>query len=217
MLNKSNTNTTMEEDDGTEEEVNHETVERINMIEEKITTNLAKADGLMEKCGEHSNTTLYGHYIQLQIGLDSFQDALAKFLKEKCKRPRGLLEFMFNNSIKQLGVGEFIAEHSGYEQTNGRALNTLKNFKAIDAAQIAAYDETHPSHGKIKERFTLYEELAEKLHALAVRMKSQARIDHDEFDNTVLDLTFVWNKVFPEVPYFNKLHFIMMHYPEFVC
>ena len=84
MLNKRNTNTTVEEDDSTEEEVDLEIVERINMIGKKITTNLTKADGLMEKCGEHFDTTLYGHYIQLKIGLDSFQDALAKFLKEKC-------------------------------------------------------------------------------------------------------------------------------------
>ena len=63
----------------------------------------------------------------------------------------------------------------------------------------------------------MYEKLAEKLYALAVIMKSQAKIDPDEFDNTVLDFILVWNKVFPEVPYFNKLHFIMIHYPEFVC
>ena len=84
MLNKRNTNTTVEEDDSMEEEVDLEIVERINKIGEKMTTNLAKANGLMKKCGEHSSTTLYGHYIQLKIGLDSFQDALAKFLKEKC-------------------------------------------------------------------------------------------------------------------------------------
>ena len=51
---------------------------------------------------------------------------MTTFLQKKSKRPRGPLKFVFNNAIEHLGGGQYNPEHGGYEQTNGRALNSLK-------------------------------------------------------------------------------------------
>ena len=47
-------------------------------------------------------------------------------------------------------------------------------------------------------------------------MKSQKTIESKNFDNKVLDFILAWDKAFPGKQYFNKLHFVMMHLPEFV-
>jgi len=59
-----------------------------------------QAEALWEKCKEHAVQTNYGHYVQLQIGSMSFYSALLKMLSPKSKRPRGKLEFVFNNAIE---------------------------------------------------------------------------------------------------------------------
>ena len=47
-------------------------------------------------------------------------------------------------------------------------------------------------------------------------MKSQKKIDSTKFDDAVIDVIVEWDSVFPDEPYFNKLHFVMCHLPEFV-
>ena len=47
-------------------------------------------------------------------------------------------------------------------------------------------------------------------------MKSQKRLDPDNFDIKVIDVMLAWNDAFPGDSYFNKLHFVMVHLPEFV-
>mmetsp|Transcript_6110 Transcript_6110/g.13845 ORF Transcript_6110/g.13845 Transcript_6110/m.13845 type:complete len:175 (+) Transcript_6110:1329-1853(+) len=109
-----------------------------------------------------------------------------------------------------------MAEHGGFEQTNGRALDTIGKFGLIAKVCVAAYPSTHPIHSKVKEDFALYEDVAAKLHSLALLMKSQKKIDSDQFDNTLLDFILAWDETFPGRTYFNKLHFVMMHLPDFV-
>lgn len=110
-----------------------------------------------------------------------------------------------------------MAEHSGFEQTNGRAVDTLENFEAIAKVCVGAYDSSHPIHEEVKTKFALYEDVAKKLHLLALSMKSQKKVDSDEFDDKLLDVILAWDKAFPGRQYFNKLHVVMMHLPEFVA
>ena len=85
---------------------------------------------------------------------------MSTFLQKKSKRPRGRLEFVFNNAIEHLGGGQYNPEHGGYEQTNGRALNSLKKFSVVAAACEVTYDESNGStnniHSKVKEHFAKF-------------------------------------------------------------
>ncbi|KAL7536007.1 hypothetical protein ACHAXR_006865 [Thalassiosira sp. AJA248-18] len=188
-------------------------------IDEQITALREKAEDIWNECQNHAETTKYSHFVDLQIGNASFYKALTTFLQNKSKRPRGRLEFAFNNAIDVIGGGGYNAEHGGFEQTNGRAINSLENFSDIADVCEATYDETNGINGihiKVKALFAKFRVLAKALYSLAVLMKSQKKIDPDYFDIKVIDVMLAWNETFPGVPYFNKLHFVMVHLPEFV-
>ena len=70
-----------------------------------------------------------------------------------------------------------MAEHSGYEQTNGRALESIEKFTILSKACVGVYPAESPMHSKVKESFVLYEDLAKKLFALFLLMKSQKTIE----------------------------------------
>ncbi|KAL7540284.1 hypothetical protein ACHAWF_006640 [Thalassiosira exigua] len=185
-------------------------------IDAQIAALTARAKEIWNQCKEHSEASNYGHYLQLQVGLTDFYAALSKYLAQESKRPRGMLEYVLNNAIEHIGGGEFMAEHSGYEQTNGRALNSLSKFDKIAEVCKSAYPVEHPLHNSISEIFDSYADLARKLFRLCRLMKSQKRIDTDEFDEALLDFILGWNTQFPGTPYFNKLHFVMVHLPDFI-
>ncbi|KAL7525991.1 hypothetical protein ACHAWF_001590 [Thalassiosira exigua] len=172
---------------------------------------------IWEQCKAHYETSKYGHYLQLQIGLADFLASSSKFMSEGSKRPRGRMEFVFNNAIEHIGGGCFMAEHSGFEQTNGRAMNSLKRFNNIAAVCKMVCPEGYPLHSKVINLFETYSDVAAKLYKVCRLMKSQKPLDLDTFDEALLDFILAWNKAFPETPYFNKLHFVMMHLPEFVA
>ena len=73
-----------------------------------------------------------------------------------------------------------------------------------------------PLQSQVKDLFEEYQDLAKKLYVLCRLMKSQDKLDSETFDDAVLDFIIAWNSVFPDIPYFNKLHFVMMHLPDFV-
>ncbi|KAL7531358.1 hypothetical protein ACHAWF_003733 [Thalassiosira exigua] len=75
---------------------------------------------------------------------------------------------------------------------------------------------SNPLHLQVTELFNEYPDLAQKLYLLCQLMKSQEKLNPDAFDAAALDFILAWNAVFPEEPYFNKLHFVMMHLPDFV-
>ena len=100
------------------EEVLEEEVDKLNA---KINDLYKQVDDLLKNLTDHSENTKYGHYILLRKGLITFEAALKKYLKDNCKRPRGFLEFVLNNAI-ELFSGQFMAEHSGFEQTNKNAM-----------------------------------------------------------------------------------------------
>ncbi len=102
--------------------------EDVTQLDDEIDNIMNDMNDLLEEINDHCLDSKYGHYCQLQIRLSDFSKSLAKFLSNGSKRPRGKMEFIFNNAIEYVGGGVFMAEHSGYEQTNGRALNTLQNF-----------------------------------------------------------------------------------------
>ena len=47
-------------------------------------------------------------------------------------------------------------------------------------------------------------------------INSQKRLDPDKFDNILLDFALAHMKTFPNVDVYNKLHFLLHHYPDFV-
>ena len=91
--------------------------EEVDKLNAKINDLYKRVEDLLKDLTNHSENTKYGHYILLRKGLITFEAALKKYLKDKCKRPRGYLEFVLNNAI-ELFSGQFMAEHSGFEQTN---------------------------------------------------------------------------------------------------
>ena len=86
--------------------------EEVDKLNAKINDLYKRVEDLLKDLTNHSENTKYGHYIEA---------ALKKYLKDKCKRPRGFLEFVLNNAI-ELFSGQFMAEHSGFEQTNKNAM-----------------------------------------------------------------------------------------------
>ena len=64
---------------------------------------------------------------------------------------------MSKNAIRYIDGGQYNSEHGGYEQTNGKASNSLKTLpvSVIAAACEATYDESNGStnniHSKVKE------------------------------------------------------------------
>ena len=95
--------------------------EEVDKLNAKINDLYKRVEDLLKDLTNHSENTKYGHYILLRKGLITFEAALKKYLKDKCKRPRGFLEFVLNNAI-ELFSGQFMAEHSGFEQTNKNAM-----------------------------------------------------------------------------------------------
>jgi len=205
-------NKTSNHDDGDDGEVDPESVN----IDEQITALREKADEIWEKCKHHSTETHYSHYVQLQLGCAPFYKALAKFLQPQSKRPHGPLEFTFNNGLEYIGGGKFNAEHGGFEQTNGKAMNSLERFDDIATACEVTYPEGHRLHDQVKAYFAKFRVLAAKLFALTKLMKSQKKIDPADMDYKVIEVMLAWNDTFPGKAYFNKLHFVMVHLPEFV-
>ena len=111
-----------EEDEVAQNVVPEEVLEEeVGQLNAKIDDLYKKVDELLKNLREHSENTKYGHFILLRKGLITFEAALKKYLKDNCKRPRGFLEFVLNNAI-ELFSGQFMAEHSGFEQTNKNAM-----------------------------------------------------------------------------------------------
>ena len=190
--------------------------DEIAELESSVEDATKKIADLWEQCPEHCSSSGYGHYCKLQVGLSELYQALNKFTSDKSKRPRGKIEFLFNNLIESIGGGEFMAEHGGFEQTNGRALNTLQKFPEIVSVILSSYADDDPKKQLAEEIFGKFEDLAEKTFKLMTYLKSQERRCPDEFLDLLLDFVMSWEDTFPDVPCFNKLHFLMRHVVEFI-
>ena len=68
-----------------------------------------KISELWEQAKDHCSNSGYGFYCKLQIGLTELYSGLEKFLKDKCKHPRGVIEHLFNRLIEIVGGGEIHA------------------------------------------------------------------------------------------------------------
>ena len=73
-----------------------------------------------------------------------------------------------------------------------------------------------PIQAEVKARFEEFKDLASKTNALMKMIESQDKLDPDEFDRTLLQFILVWEKTFPEVASFNKLHFLVKHCSDFI-
>lgn len=91
----------------------------------------------------------------------------------------------------------------------------LEHFDNIAAAVVGAC-EGLPIEEEVRTRFEQFQDLAEKEFVLLKMIKSQDKLDPDEFEDVLLDFVLSWRKTLPDVDVFNKLHFIFEHYPDFV-
>ena len=180
---------------------------------EEATERIAE---LYEQCHDHISSSGYGHYCKLQLGLTEFYTGLTKFLSKKSKHPRGKIEFLFNNLIESIGGGKFNAEHGGFELTNGQALDTLENFEEIVRVILSSYATDDPKEPTAKKLFKQYADLSAKTFELMKYLKSQKRLDEEVFMNLLLDFVLAWEETFPDVPCFNKLHFLMRHVVDYI-
>ena len=188
----------------------------VSALDEDIAESVTKMNELWINCRKHNIESKYGHYVQLLVGLSELYKALTKFLASNSKRPRGKIEFIFNNAIEFVGGGEYMAEHSGYEQTNGRALNTLKNFADVKALCLSAIDSSDAIFPKAQAMFELFDDLVIHMYALLVHLKSQQRLSVSKTEKLLVSFFEAWDKAFPFVTYINKMHFLMEHVIEFV-
>ena len=93
----------------------------------------------------------------------------------------------------------------------------LQHFPSIAGACVAACEDLpDPIKAKFKARFEEFEDLASKAFTLLKMIKSQDRLDPDKFNEALLDVALAWKKTFPNVDCFNKLHFLLEHYPDFI-
>ncbi len=110
----------------------------------------------------------------------------------------------------------YMAEHSGYEQTGGRVLNTLENFADIKALCISAIDPEDARKEKAEEMFKKAEHLAKHLYNLLVFLKSQKKRCPERAKKLLLDFFDAWDATFTIIRHINKLHFLMEHVIEFI-
>lgn len=161
---------------------------------------------------DHAEESGYAHGTQLYQGMMLFHDGLSKFLSSSSKRAHGKLEFIFNNALEYIGGGKFSAENGGFDQTNGRALSSLEKFDDIAEVCVKAFGQ----NSELEQLFEGFKNVAHALFILAKMLKSQGKLDHQKLEDAIIDFIVEFRRVFPGVPYFNKLHFIVMHVPEFV-
>ncbi|EJK58477.1 hypothetical protein THAOC_21391 [Thalassiosira oceanica] len=185
------------------------------IIDTQIEQLRARANAVLVELEEHAEASSYGHFVQLQLGLVTLHDALDKFLKDSSKRERGKLEYVFNQSIQVFG-GTYGDQHGGFNLTNGRILRELENFDKIATACRAAYPAGHSLHEVVQEMFDRYELFAKNFFNVAKLMKSQRKIDSEEFDGKLLDMILAYDAAFPDESYITKLHFLVYHIPDFV-
>ncbi len=199
------------DDDGSEEE------QCETELEEVITQLSAEAQFFRDAYTEHATESHYGHYVQLNHGCTTFMAAIKRY-QAKSKRPKGKLEYVFTKAIEQRGIGngKYMAEHSGYEQTNGNALKSLENFDKIVKVCISACDtDACDVRERLKEMMATFNDVAKKLLRVCLLLKSQKKCDPDEFDTAVADYASAYLDTF-DGKSFNKLHFLIAHITSFV-
>ncbi|EJK61049.1 hypothetical protein THAOC_18519 [Thalassiosira oceanica] len=186
-------------------------------LEDKIICLQERADDILEQCQAHSENTQYGHLVQLQVGLLSFHDALAKFLKDGGLRPRGPIEFAFVAGLEHIGGGSFNKEHGGHEMTNQSSLNTLEYFGEICDLCANVLEPSSPFYAQVRHAFDLFREVGEAVFEVAKDMKRQDMLDADKFDEKLADLVIAWDAAYPDDQYINKMHYLLTHLSDFIA
>ena len=186
-------------------------------LEKEIELYRTKAREEWKMCKEHAETSGYDHYLQLHAGLLLFKEGLTMFLSGSSKKPHGKLEFVFNNALEHVGGGLFSAENGGFDQTNGRAMNSLEKFDDVADVCVRAYESSDPIYEEGKQMFDGYRLLAKTLFEVTKYMKSQKKQNVDEFVKLLVQFLAKYEELFPGERCFNKLHFVMWHLVEFIA
>lgn len=163
------------------------------------------------------DTTENAHHAQCLKGTKLLVDKLTEILSPASKLPRGKLEYVYETSLRKIGGGSFCPEHGGRDQTNGKAMQSLENFSAIvDACIASCASEQDEKRAEITKKFEGFRVAGEALFQLNLKIKSQKKLDPDDFENAIATFLVALEKAFPDYNYYNKLHFLANHATEFV-
>ena len=197
------------------EELEEEEMFDENAFDEKLLLLTAEYDELNENFKQHIKDSGYGHYVQEFTGLSAFSEAASKFMLPSCKKPHGILEFLLIQLIKYLVGVDFRKENGGFDLSGGDAMDTCECFPQISKTIVSSIDPSDPSYQHVKHLFDGFERVADCLLNWGRALKSQERVAPARFLDTLLLLIATWDDVFPDVPYFPKMH-DNFHYPPFV-
>ena len=95
-------------------------------------------------------------------------------------------------------------------------MDSSEKFSYVVDVCVSAY-YSNPKQDEVKTMFGNFKELARALFELTKYMKIQDKRKVDDFVDLLIDLLVRHEKVFPNKPCHNKLHFFMWHLVPFVA
>lgn len=186
-------------------------------IDDRIEELNIEYEALFRTLMSQVDTAENAHHAQCLKGTLLFVDKLTEYLSPASKLPRGELEWVFETSLKKIGGGSFCPEHGGRDQTNGKAMQSLENFDAIiDACIASCASKQDEKRAEITEKFEGFRVAGKTLFQLNLKIKSQKKLDPDDFEHSIATFLVALEKAFPDYNYYNKLHFLANHATEFV-
>ena len=126
-------------------------------------------------------------------------DKLTEFLSTSSKLAQGRLKWVYMTSLWRIGGGSFCPEHGGRDQTNGKAMKSLECFSEIIDACIASYArEPEGKCAEVMKRFESFRVAGEALFQMNLKIKSQKKLDPDEFESSILTFLVALEKAFQD-------------------
>ena len=168
-------------------------------IDNKIETLTRKFEEMFETLMSQLDTTEYAHHAQYLKGTKLFVDRLTEFFSTSSKLARGRLEWVYETSLRRIGGGSFCPEHGGRDQTNGKAMKSLECFSEIIDACIASYAcQPEWKRAEVMKRFEGFRVAGEALFQMNLKIKSQKKLDPDEFESSILTFLVALEKAFQD-------------------
>jgi hypothetical protein len=148
--------------------------------------------------------------------MTKIREALSKYRSgSDSKAFRGPSQFVCRKAIQAVG-GKFLTQHGGGELTNDNGMDVIDRFSEVKAFVCNVYPGDSELGRQVRDKFKLYERLAEKLLVLLRYLKSQDKRSEVEFMKILDEFLQAWDEAFPGMPYFLKLHHLMQHVYDFI-
>ncbi len=104
---------------------------------------------------------------------------------------------MYETSLWRIRGGSFCPEHGGWDQTNGKAMKSLECFSEIIDACIASYArEPEGKCAEVMKSFESFRMAGEALFQMNLKIKSQQKLDPDEFESSIATFLVAFEKAF---------------------